>query len=453
MKSFLESRLGLPSFLHKSLSGKRPPRGTSWLHTFGFAALLVFVMMLLTGLALSFHYVPSADHAYDSIRVLEQDSWGRFARALHHWGASAMIILLVLHVLRTLLHGAYKRPREFTWLLGLVLLACVLGLGFTGYLLPWDQKAYFATKVGVNIAALTPGAGEHIERILYGGAELGPNTLSRFYVLHILVLPGLLIAALVLHLWQIQRHGISPVGCRVEDPGVPGEPYHPSHTFREAVVGVLVLGALALLAWQHSAPLEAVASAADRSYEPRPDWYFLGVFEFLKLFPGEHEVIGAFWIPAGLGLLLVLLPFVDRNPERRLRRRPIVLTLTLAFSVGLGVLTVRGFLDAPGHFATPQHPLGTSPEIRLGYDLTRSEGCFQCHSYTDADGRVFGKMHELLPSDFADLNFDAEYLADYLANAESDVMPSSPHLSHAERLAMARYLLLLSERPEQPQQR
>ncbi|MFQ5506749.1 MAG: cytochrome b N-terminal domain-containing protein [Planctomycetota bacterium] len=439
---FFDSRLGLSQLAESLLTGKYPPRTTSWLHTLGFAAFAVFVAQLITGVALAFHYVPSADHAYDSLRVLERDvPGGALLRGLHHWGSSAMVVLLFLHGLRVFLHGCYKKPRELTWILGLGLLAIVLGLSFTGYLLPWDQKAYFATKVGVNIASRAPLVGETLRSVLSGGPEIGPVTLNRFFALHVLVLPGMLLVLLALHLMQIQRHGITPVGARVGEAGIPGPAYHPGHTVKEGLVAALALSLILMLALRLGAPLEAEAEAVDPTYQPRPDWYFAGAFELLKFFEGPMEAVGTFWLPLALGLLLTLLPFLDRNPERSTLRRPIARVAALVFvtlSVGL---TTAGLLDRPTHWATPPHPLGASERIRLGYDLVRRENCLSCHTVT-TEVTTYGKSESEAP-DFADVEMETEELVEFLLDPDSDVMPDFKHLSEPERRAIGAYLLLL----------
>lgn len=437
---FVDSRLGLSDLIRSTMTGKRPPATTSWLHTLGFAALVVFASQLMTGIALAFHYVPSADHAYDSIRILERDAvWGRFVRGLHHWGASAMVVLVFLHGVRVFMHGAYKKPRELTWLLGLGLLAMVLGLGFTGYLLPWDQKAYFATKVGVGIASKAPLAGETMKHVLYGGDEIGPNTLNRFFALHVLVLPGALIVLLALHLQQIQRHGITPVGSDVDDPGTPGKPYHPHHTFKEAMVAAVVISLLCVIAAKFGAPLEAEASAADTAYDPRPDWYFAAPFFLLHELAAVPESIVIFWIPALFGLTLVLLPFVDRNPSRDPKQRRVARTAGVVFVVAVVGLTAAGMANKPGNYLTPPHPLGASPEIREGYDLVRHQDCFSCHTYSPTSGPVYGRNKGDAP-DLLDIDMEPDELAEFLLDPESDTMPAYKHLSEEQRLAIGRYI-------------
>lgn len=183
-----------------------------WLYTLGSATLFVAVLQIVTGILLTIYYVPTPDHAYDSvIYITTQLPAGWFIRGLHHWGASAMVVLTALHLLRTFFYGAYKYPREITWLSGVFLLLIVIGFGFTGYLLPWDQKAYWATTVGTRIAAVAPVVGVWVLRIARGGDELSAVTLARFFGAHVWVLPGALLTLLGIHLYLVIRIGISAV--------------------------------------------------------------------------------------------------------------------------------------------------------------------------------------------------------------------------------------------------
>lgn len=187
----------------------------AWLYTLGSASLFVFVVQAVSGALLAMNYVPSPDHAYDSVRFIgEKVLFGDFIRGLHHFGASFMVALVVLHMLRVYFMGAYKYPREGTWMLGVLLLLVVLGFGFTGYLLPWDQKAYWATMVGANIAGQTPVVGAMAAKVLKGGADIGPATLTRFYALHVLVLPMIALLLVGAHLFLVVWHGISEPPAR-----------------------------------------------------------------------------------------------------------------------------------------------------------------------------------------------------------------------------------------------
>ena len=182
----------------------------NWFYTLGSASLFVALNQAITGILLTIYYVPTPDHAYDSVQFITTEiPAGWLIRGLHHWGASAMVVLVVLHMLRVIFYGAYKFPREITWMTGVILLILVIGFGFTGYLLPWDQKAYWATTVGTRIAGTPPLIGDTILRIVRGGADLSAVTLARFYGVHVWVLPASLILVLAFHLYLVIRNGIS----------------------------------------------------------------------------------------------------------------------------------------------------------------------------------------------------------------------------------------------------
>lgn len=185
---------------------------TNWLYTLGSATLFIAVNQIVTGILLTVYYVPTPDHAYESVQyITTQVPAGWLIRGLHHWGASAMVVVSVLHMLRVILHGAYKFPREVTWFSGVALLLTVIGFGFTGYLLPWDQKAYWATTVGTRIAEVTPVVGDWLLRIMRGGDELSAVTLARFFGTHVWFLPAALLLLVLIHLYLVIRIGISSV--------------------------------------------------------------------------------------------------------------------------------------------------------------------------------------------------------------------------------------------------
>jgi quinol-cytochrome oxidoreductase complex cytochrome b subunit len=189
----------------------------NWLYTLGSASLFVAINQIITGILLTIYYVPTPDHAYDSVQfITTQVSAGWLIRGLHHWGASAMVILVVVHMLRVILYGAYKYPREVTWFSGVFLLLVTIGFGFTGYLLPWDQKAYWATIVGTRIAATPPFIGEWVLRVIRGGDELSAVTLARFFGVHVWVLPTALLLLLTFHMYLVIRAGITAVPKRGE---------------------------------------------------------------------------------------------------------------------------------------------------------------------------------------------------------------------------------------------
>lgn len=227
MIAWVRERTGLDR-VWKALFERHVPeaRGpAAWLYTLGSASLFVFLVQALTGALLAMSYAPTPDHAYDSVRYITgQVALGGFIRGLHHWGASFMVVLAVLHMLRVYFMGAYKYPREITWMTGVCLLLLVMGFSFTGYLLPWDQKAYWATAVGTNIAGQTPVIGGVVSRVLKGGSEMGAATLTRFYAFHVLVLPALLAMVVLVHLFLVVWHGISELPERRLQDGDPQGP-------------------------------------------------------------------------------------------------------------------------------------------------------------------------------------------------------------------------------------
>lgn len=215
MANWLEERIGWRQVWNAIFLRKIPK--VNWLYTLGSASLFVAVNQIVTGILLTIYYVPTPDHAYDSVQyITTQVPAGWLIRGLHHWGASAMVVLVVLHMLRVMYYGSYKFPREVTWSSGVLLLITVIGFGFTGYLLPWDQKAYWATTVGTRIAATPPLIGNTILLIVRGGEELSAVTLARFFGVHIWVLPTALLLLILIHMFLVIRIGISAVPKREE---------------------------------------------------------------------------------------------------------------------------------------------------------------------------------------------------------------------------------------------
>jgi quinol-cytochrome oxidoreductase complex cytochrome b subunit len=206
--TWLDERLGLND-LYKATLDRPEPKG-NWWNTLGSATLFLFILQAITGIILSVYYTPSPDHAYDSIQfIMNNVTFGWLIRGIHHWGATLMVLLVFIHMIRVFVTASYKYPRELTWLIGVGLLLLTLGMGFTGYLLPWDQKAYWATTVGTSIAGSVPFIGDFILKALRGGAELSALTLSRFFAAHIWMLPAALIALIGIHLYLIIKNGES----------------------------------------------------------------------------------------------------------------------------------------------------------------------------------------------------------------------------------------------------
>ncbi len=342
---FLDERTGYRK-LTRELLDEPVHGGARWAYVWGSALTLSFVVQAVTGLLLMTAYQPSATTAWSSVMYISHElRAGWLIRGLHHYGAQAMVVLLGAHLGQTALYGAYKKPRELNWLLGLALMGLTLALALTGYLLPWDQKGYWATRVATNIAGSLPLAGAAIQRALLGGADYGHLTLTRFYALHVGLLPALLVLLLAGHVALFKRHGVT---AREGAVAARTEPFYPRQLGRDLAVGLVVLAALfALTLRHHGAPLDAPADPAS-DYPARPEWYFLALFELLKFVPGDIEWMAAVGIPLALGGYLIALPFLDREPSRRLRPRLLLLApLALAF-VAAAALTSSSLLADAG---------------------------------------------------------------------------------------------------------
>ena len=374
---FLESRAGA-STLWRAFADEAVPMRRAWLFTLGSAALLALLVQVATGLALALSYAPTPDHAWESVKAIQTKlPAGALVRGLHHWGASAIVVLAVLHLARTFLFGAYRKPRELNWLVGVALLLLILAFGFTGYLLPWDQKAYWATVVGTKVPGALPVIGAAASRLMAGGAFVGAATLTRFYAVHVVLLPLLTLGLVFLHLLLLRRHGHA--GPTTEPD--PRQPFFPYQAARDALVGLAVVALLFALAAASPAPLERVADPTDTSYVPRPDWYFLPLFQLLKFFRGPLEPIGTAVLPGISMLLLALVPWLDRGVSRRPRDRKPVLFFGGLVGAGLLALLAFGALDAPKVKAPSGLGAGDVPDPRLlgGFASYTARGCASCH--------------------------------------------------------------------------
>jgi ubiquinol-cytochrome c reductase cytochrome b subunit len=398
---WIDERLDIAG-LKRALLDRKMPGGLTWWHTLGSATLTVFIVQVVTGIVLAMYYSPSPDHAYDSIRYLERAVVsGATLRGVHHWGASAMVVLVLAHMIRVFSMGAYKYPREINWVLGVGLLFIVLGFSFTGYLLPWDQKAYWATQVGTNIAGTTPVVGPIMVKILRGGTQLGAATLARFFALHVLLLPMLLTMIVLLHVALVIRQGIAPRTAvleneappRTTDPAYPqyyesryakskgaGVPFWPNIIYKDIVIGVAVVAILVFLARVTGAGLEAPADPSDSAYVPRPEWYFLPFFQLLKLVPGSWEIAVAVGLPAALVLVLLLLPFFDRKSIRSLIHRPVAAISMSVVLAGSGLLIGAAVREEPKTVVVPEAGRPLSSVERSGRALFRRQQCGSCHN-------------------------------------------------------------------------
>lgn len=321
---WLDRRTGLSELLHEALD-EPIPGGARFAYVFGSGLLYIFLSQILTGVFLALYYVPSADHAHTTVAYLTKEvSAGAFLRSLHSYGSSAMVVILLLHFAQVFLYGSYKGRRELLWVSGCVLFALVVGMAFTGYLLPWDQKAYFATAVGTNIASEVPFIGEWLKRLMRGGTEMGTLTLSRFYVAHVFLIPAAIFAFIAAHVFLFRRAGAAgPISEDLINPKQAAERFYSRQVVMDMSFALLLIAVLGLMALLFPAELGPRANPADTQYLPRPEWYYLPAFQWLKYWSGSFTVVGILVIPTILAALLVSLPFYDRKPERRPWRRPL----------------------------------------------------------------------------------------------------------------------------------
>lgn len=340
---WLETRTGLvtpvqsflnypvPAYVHKNI-----------LYSLGGLTLINLLLQMFTGILLTFYYDPSAVSAYDSVDyIMYQVPLGWLMRGLHHYGASSMVILVVLHMLHTFFTSAYKKPRELNWVSGVVLLLLTLGFGFTGYLLPWDQRGFWATQVGTEIAGSLPAIGEPIMRLMRGGEGLGQLTLTRFYATHIIILPVLLLLIVGFHLFLLRLHGMAPpVTKRAQARAQETAPFYPNWMLTDAILGLGLVALLGYLSWSQSAPLEFPADPTGGNFVPKPEWYFLFFYQLLKYFPGPLEPVATVVIPALLFGSMVALPFLDTGTERRPWRKPLTTTIAIFYIVIIVTLTI-----------------------------------------------------------------------------------------------------------------
>ena len=275
LTSWFDTRTGVNEILHESLD-EPIPGGAKWAYVFGSGLLYLFISQVITGVFLALYYVPSADHAHTVVSyIVKEVTSGSFLRSIHAYGSSGIIILLVLHIGQTILYGSYKGRRELLWLSGCILLALMLGMAFTGYLLPWDEKAYFASAVGTNLIAEVPLIGPPLQRLVRGGNQMGTLTLSRFYVLHVFMLPAMLIGFIAAHVFFFRKAGAA--GPIKEDPIAPklsAVPFYPKQVLMDAVFSISIIIILAAIATFIPMDLGPAANPADTHFLPRPQWYY-----------------------------------------------------------------------------------------------------------------------------------------------------------------------------------
>jgi ubiquinol-cytochrome c reductase cytochrome b subunit len=436
---WIDERLDI-SPLVRGFLDRRMPGNIGWFHTLGSATLFLLVVQIATGIALTLSYVPSPDHAYESVLYIDQTPFGALVRAIHHWAAGLIVLLIGLHILRVFIWGAHRYPRELTWLVGAGLFFVVLGFAFTGYLLPWDQKAYWATVVGTNIAGSAPFIGGAMLEVLRGGEQLGAVTLARFYGIHVWVLPAALLLLVGIHLFAIVRQGIAASPRRRPlvdpEPGLSrqetykreyaaekraGKPFWEA-VLKDAIVAAILTVVLVALALGPGAPLEAKADPNITNYVPRPEWYFLDLFQLLWYFTGSLEPLLIFLVFTLASLVFIFVPFLDRGRHRHPRQRPVAMAMTAAVVAGVLGLTYLGAAGSPpGVVRVPPTDGMSAPEL-AGLQVYNEQGCTACHQINGLGGQVGPDLSRAGRLDEADIRRQ-------IVTPEGDEMPAYDSLS------------------------
>jgi ubiquinol-cytochrome c reductase cytochrome b subunit len=408
-RAWLDHRTGIDSLLRHALD-EPIPGGAKIAYVFGSGLLFLFLSQIVTGVFLAMYYVPSADHAHTTVAYITKEvTGGSFLRSIHAYGSSAIIIVLLLHIIQTFMYGSYKGRRELVWVAGCVLLTLMLGMAFTGYLLPWDQKAYFATTVGTNILSEIPWVGNGIKELLRGGTEMGTLTVSRFFMLHVFLIPAFIFVFVAMHVYSFRKAGAA--GPVTEDPiapKLPSEPFYPKQLVMDMGFAVLIIVLLGFLAYLWPTELGPKSDPSDTQFLPRPEWYYVPIFQYLKYWQGSTALLGILVIPGIIGLLLVGLPFFDRSLERRPWKRPIsvgIFTAVLLGLAALGVISHRDDMRNPGVAAQlqaqreatkefmsakfePELSGGSlaaentalaNPEAAKGKEIFEAQACNACH--------------------------------------------------------------------------
>jgi ubiquinol-cytochrome c reductase cytochrome b subunit len=470
VKTWINERLPIGPVVRWSLE-EDIPGGSSYAYVFGSANVILFLLLVVTGVLQLFYYVPTTDHAYESVMYVRlQVAFGWLVHGLHFWCAQAFVVSVGVHMAQVFVWGAYKNPRQMTWLTGVLLLLLVAALAFTGPLLAWDQLGYWAAEVGTSIAGTVPWIGDFLQRFARGGETMGQATLSRFFIFHVAILPAVLVGFIVLHLAAFRQFG-GAGSWQAERQRQVGK-FWPDQVYKDILVAAFVIVVLIGLCVFWRAPITGVADPLGRSLTPKPAWNFLFLYQALKSFQGPWEVLGTVGVPLVIVLLLLFLPFYDRNPERNPRRRPIALAGGTALVVLILVLTVLGQVSgppsqgtstgpstpaAPPGPGTPAEPKaaaqpgqsavasagkGASANIQNGQELYQSTGCAACHKINGQGGAVGPDL-----SNEGGKGRSAEWLVAQIRNPKTNnpasIMPPYPALSQEQLENLAAYLFSL----------
>ena len=403
---WVDDRTGLPTIIGKTARHLVPP-DAKWWYVFGSATLCAFMIQVITGVALAFAYIPSASEAYSTLHFIsDQAPFGHFLRGLHYYGASAMVLMVGLHMAQVFLAGSYKFPRELNWATGVLLLGFTLVMGFTGQLLRGDQNAVWTVVVAAEQIGRVPFIGQWLAHFTLGGDTVGGATLTRFFAIHVFIMPAFIFAFVGLHLWLVLRHGISepPKPGKPVDPKTyrqeykellekKGKPFWPDSAWRDVVFCVVMIVVIAALAFFSGAPqLGKPPDPSITTASPRPDWYLMWYFAVLALMPHGTEQYFLVFGPLIVGIILIALPFVFNRGERSPWRRPWAVAAVLMTVVMIATLWIEGVKSpwSPNFNASPLSTSivgATNGPVFIGAQLFHDKGCLNCHLIAGDGGR------------------------------------------------------------------
>jgi ubiquinol-cytochrome c reductase cytochrome b subunit len=407
---WLDARLQLGASIRETAEHSVPRETASWFYVFGSAAFVVFMFQIVTGIMLAFIYVPSAGEAWSSLQTLNHNvSLGWYIRALHGWGSDFMVAIVLIHMVQVFLFGAYKYPRELTWIVGVFLLIVTLGMAFTGQVLRFDQDAYWGLGIGASIASRVPLMGPWIVNLMLGGPIIAGATLSRFFALHVFVVPGLLIAFVAVHLLMVLKLGINewPMPGRVvrkatyikdyhELTKKDGVPFVPGAIWKDMFFSAFILLSIAACAYYFGPfgpsgpPDPTIIQTA-----PRPDYFFLWLYAVLSYLPASMETPALLIGPVVAILALLLLPFLSGEGEKSWRRRPVAVLTVLLVAVALATFTHLAertpwspVMDAWSGIPIPKQFLQNRTALeRQGALVLQVKQCHNCHSLANQGGK------------------------------------------------------------------
>jgi ubiquinol-cytochrome c reductase cytochrome b subunit len=407
---WFDRRLQLAAPIREAVEHPVPRNTASWWYVFGSAALVVFLLQLVTGILLALIYVPSAGEAWSSLQALNHDvTLGWFIRALHGWGSNFMVAIVLIHMMQVFLFGAHKFPRELTWIVGVFLLLMTLGMAFSGQVLRFDQDAYWGLGIGASIASRVPVAGPAIVKLMLGGPIIAGATLSRFFTMHVFVIPGMLIAFVCLHLLMVLRLGINewPTPGRIVRRATyvaeyhaltkkDGAPFVPYAIWKDLFFAAFVLLAVAACAI-YFGPFGPTGKPDPTIIQtvPKPDYFFLWLYALLSLLPPSLETPALLIGPVVIILGLLLLPFLSGEGEKSWRRRPIAVLTVLMIAITLGTFTHLAEYApwSPQMNAWSGEPVparilnGTTALERQGALVFQAKQCRNCHALGEKGGQ------------------------------------------------------------------